>query len=92
MAKNEPTMKGWKEFAEFDEIFAMPPVPDTLIQLEGASYREVIVNMWTDARINDVKATMADVDKRYNQALSKLDPSLLALYSLADGVTATKSK
>lgn len=92
MAKNEPTMKGWKEFAEFDEIFAMPPVPDTLIQLEGASYREVIVNMWTDARLNDVKTTMADVDKRYNQALSKLDPSLLALYSLADGVTATKSK
>jgi len=92
MAKNEPTLKGWKEFAQFDEVFAMPPVPDTLIQLEGPSYREVLVNMWTNPKLDDVKARMADVDKRYNSALSKLPAEKLNLYTLAPGVTAQRSK
>jgi len=92
LAKSEPTMKGWREFATFDEIFAMPPVPDKLIELEGPSYREVIVNMWTNPRIDNVAALMADVDKRYNAALSKVDPSIIALYDLAPGVTAKRSK
>jgi multiple sugar transport system substrate-binding protein len=92
MAKKEPSLKGWKEFAMFTEVFAMPPVPDTLIQLEGPSYREVIVNMWTNPSLYDVKARMADVDKRYNAALSKLPAEKLNLYTLAPGVTAQRSK
>ena len=92
LASKEPTLKGWKEFAQFDEVFAMPPVPDTLIQIEGTSYREAIVNMWTNPRLDDVKSVMADVDRRYNAGLSKLSQAQLDLYKLAPGVTARRSK
>ena len=39
MATKEPEMKGWSDFAGFDEIFTMPPVPDTLIKLEGPTVK-----------------------------------------------------
>lgn len=88
MAENEPELKGWAEFASFDEIFVMPPVPDTLINVEGTTYREAIVNMWANPELDDVEAIMADVDQRYNDALSKVDPEKVALYILKDGVSA----
>lgn len=92
MATKEPTMKGWADFANFDEIFAMPPVPDTLCSIEGTTYREEILNIWTNPKLDDVDSIMADVDKRYNDALAAADQSKVDLYVLPEGVTAEPSK
>lgn len=92
LASKTPELKGWEAFATFDEIFAMPPVPDTLITVEGTTYREAIANIWSNAAIDDVDAIMADVDQRYNAALQKADQAVVALYELKEGVTAEKSK
>ncbi|MHB8131372.1 MAG: ABC transporter substrate-binding protein [Mobilitalea sp.] len=92
LAANEPTMNNFAEFASFDEIFTMAPVPDTLITIEGATYREIIANMWTDPEVNDVEKIMAEADEKYNAALSEVDPAKLALYQLSDGVTIEKTK
>lgn len=92
MATKEPEMKGWSSFANFDEIFVMPPVPDTLITVEGTTYREAIVNIWATPGVDDVEAIMADVDARYNAALAEADPATVALYVLPEGVTPVASK
>lgn len=92
MATKEPEMKGWSDFAGFDEIFTMPPVPDTLIKLEGPTYREVIANIWANQAEDDVDAIMADCDKRYNDALAQADQDTVALYVLPEGVTAVAGK
>jgi multiple sugar transport system substrate-binding protein len=70
----------------------MAPVPDTLITVEGSTYREAIANMWTDPKVDDVAAVMADVDARYNAALKNVDPATLDLYKLKDGVTVERTK
>ncbi len=87
MATKEPDLKGWASFANFDEIFTMPPVPDTLISVEGLTYREVIANIWANHDLDDVAAIMADCDQRYNDALAKADPETVAMYVLPEGVT-----
>ena len=85
-------MKGWSSFANFDEIFTMPAVPDTLISLEGPTYREVIANIWANPAKDDVASIMADCDKRYNDALAQVDPAIVALYALPEGVTPVAGK
>ena len=92
MATKKPDLKGWEAFADFDEIFAMPPVPDTLITVEGTTYREAIANIWANAELDDVDSIMADIDQRYNDALQKADQSVVALYALKEGVTPERSK
>ncbi len=92
LAEKQPEMKNFSKFANFSEIFTMAPVPDTLIQFEGLTYREAIANMWTDPALNDVEKTMKEIDDKYNAALAKVDPATLALYKLADGVTIERSK
>lgn len=92
MATKTPELKGWSSFASFDELFVMPPVPDTLINIEGAAYREAIVNIWSNPKLDDVQAVMADVDKRYNDALAKADQEQVAQYVLKDGITPETSK
>lgn len=92
LATKEPEMKGWASFAGFDEVFAMPPVPDTLISVEGTTYREAIVNIWANPELDDVAAIMGDVDARYNAALAKADQDTVALYVLPEGVSAVPSK
>lgn len=92
MAAKTPELKGWEAFANFDEIFATPPVPDTLTSVEGTVYREAIANIWSNVELDDVDAVMADLDQRYNDALSKADPEEVKLYMLKDGVTPEKSK
>ena len=92
LATKEPTMKNFSAFASFDEIFAMAPVPDTLITVEGATYRDAIANIWTDPEINDVEAIMAEIDEKYNAALEKVDPATLDLYRLPEGLSIERSK
>jgi len=92
MATKEPTLKGWAAFANFDEVFTMPPVPDTLITVEGLTYREVMVNLWANPAKDDVAAALADCDARYNAALAEADPATVAMYALPDGVTAVAGK
>jgi len=92
LAAKAPEMNGWAEFAEFDEIFVMPPVPDSYVSVEGTTYREAITNMWTNPDLDDVAAVMQDVDKRYNEALEKVDSAIVDLYVIPDGVSPEKGK
>jgi multiple sugar transport system substrate-binding protein len=92
LATKEPDMKNFSSFASFDEIFTMAPVPDTLIQFEGDTYRDAISKMWTDPAVNDVEAIMADIDAKYNTALEKVEAAKLGLYALPDGVTVERTK
>ncbi len=92
MATKDPEMKNFSAFAEFDDIFPMPPVPDTLIKFEGGTYREAIANMWTDPELNDVDAVMAEIDEKYNKALAEVDQETVDLYILPEGVNPEKSK
>ena len=63
LATREPEMKNFEAFANFNEIFPMAPVPDTLIQFEGETYREAIANCVDDPALNDVDAVMGEIDK-----------------------------
>ena len=92
LATKEPEMNGWAEFAEYDEIFSMPPVPDSYVSVEGTTYREAIVNMWTNPELDNVESVMADVDKRYNDALANVDPAIVDLYVIPEGVSPEKGK
>lgn len=92
LATKKPEMKNFDKFASFTEIFTMAPVPDTLIQFEGVTYREAIANMWTDPALNDVEAVMKEIDDKYNAALAKVDPATLALYKLPAGVVIERTK
>lgn len=92
LASNEPEMKNFSAFANFDEIFTMAPVPDTLIQFEGDTYRDAISNIWTDPSVNDVETIMADIDAKYNAALAEVDPAILELYRLPEGVTVERTQ
>lgn len=92
LATKEPEMNGWAEFANFDEIFVMPPVPDSYVTVEGTTYREAIVNMWANPEMDDVTAVMKDVDDRYNAALKDVDPEILNMYVIPEGVSPEKGK
>lgn len=92
LATKQPEMKNFSKFASFNEIFTMAPVPDTLIQFEGDTYRDAIAKMWTDPAVNDVEKTMKEIDDKYNEALKAVDPATLALYKLPEGVTVERTK
>ncbi len=92
LATKAPEMNGWAEFADFDEIFVMPPVPDSYITVEGTTYREAIVNMWTNPDLDDVEAVMKDVDERYNQALAEVDQGVVDLYVIPEGISPLSGK
>jgi multiple sugar transport system substrate-binding protein len=47
--------------------------------------------MWTDPAVNDVEKIMADIDAKYNAALADVDPALVDLYVLPEGVTAERT-
>lgn len=91
LATKEPSMKNFSAFANFDEIFTMAPVPDTLIKFEGDTYRDAIAKIWTDPALNDVESIMAEIDAKYNAALQQVDPALVELYRLPEGVTVERS-
>lgn len=90
-APKEPDLKGWSDFAEFDEIY-IPKSPEKLLNIEGTVFREAIMNMWMTKELDDVDAVMADLDKRYNDALAKVDPELVAEYDLPEGLSPEKGK
>lgn len=92
LATKEPTLRGFAEYATFDELFVMPPVPDAYVAVEGTTYREAITNMWTNPELDDVDAIMEDVDKRYNEALEKVDPAIIDLYVIPDGESPIKGE
>lgn len=92
LAAKEPEMKNFSSFASFDEIFTMAPVPDTLIQFEGDTYRDAISKIWTDPPVNDVETIMAEIDAKYNAALAEVDPAILELYRLPEGVTVERTQ
>ena len=48
--------------------------------------------MWTNPALDDVESVMADVDKRYNDALANVDPAIVDLYVIPEGVSPEKGK
>ena len=51
-----------------------------------------MVNIWTNPDLDDVEGIMADIDQRYNDALSKADQATVDLYVLPEGVTPESGK
>ena len=57
----------WKEFGDSSYRYTGYGFPDGLISIEGDSYKDVFDKILT--RLVDVKEGLADLDKRYNEAL-----------------------
>lgn len=62
---------GMKEFGDTSNSYFSPTPPDGAITVEGQPYQNVIVNLISGSPDADVAGTLADLDKRYNDALSK---------------------
>jgi len=92
MATKQPTAKGFAEFANVPDKFVMAPMPDTLITIEGTTWREAIINFFAGQSGSDAAAILADVDTRYNKALEELDDEKLALFTLPEGTQLEKGK
>ena len=85
-----PELVNYDKWASWDELFAMPMVPDTFISFEGKAYRQVIVDAWANAGLDDIDALMADVDERYNKALEEArveNGEIIDLYAIPEGVS-----
>jgi len=67
-----PELVGWKEFADTSQsYFSMTP-PDGTLELEGPTYQNVLVNLLaSQLSKEEIQEQLTDLDKRYNEALSK---------------------
>ncbi len=88
LAASEPTQKGFKEFADLPQKALMLPTPDTAVTPEGDAYRDTIIKILTGVYGDDVKGALADLDKRYNTALTQLDPAYVKTFEQTDEVIA----
>jgi multiple sugar transport system substrate-binding protein len=73
LAKNEPSAKGFKEFASVPNPAISPASPENRVQIEGLTYRETLQRILARGYTNESPAqVLADLDKRYNDAVVKL--------------------
>jgi multiple sugar transport system substrate-binding protein len=77
LAKRTPSAKGFAEFANTPDLALRLPAPYDIIPLEGEDYRPTIMAMFSGTLGNDTAAILADLDKRYNTALGKLDKKIV---------------
>lgn len=84
LAKKEPSMRGFSDFANVPDKVLILPMPDTVIQVEGSPYRDSVFEILAGT-VGDPKTAMADLDKRYNDALAKLDPATAEKYRTPAG-------
>lgn len=81
MAKKEPTLKGFSDFAYLPNKVLMLPSPDTRLAVDGEPYRETIMNIFTNGyESKHVRAVLADLDARYNEAFYELTPAEISTY------------
>jgi multiple sugar transport system substrate-binding protein len=72
MAKKAPDVKGFADSAyTFQQIIRLP-MPDTITPFEGEAYRPTILNIFSGALGNDVRAILRDLDSRYNAGLTRV--------------------
>jgi multiple sugar transport system substrate-binding protein len=68
-AKNVKSKTGWKNMSDLSQNYGFQPFPDSLITVEGLSAQKVLDKVWVgETSIDD---GLADLDKRYNEALDK---------------------
>jgi multiple sugar transport system substrate-binding protein len=72
LAKKQPEARGFTEFADVPQKLILLPMPDTQIEFEGLAFREVIARYFSKSYREGAVAVFADLDKRYNDALSKM--------------------
>jgi len=77
MAKKQPVAKGFAEFSNVPQKMLLLPSPDSDIALEGLVYREVFLRLFGKGYTETPAAVLQDLDRRYNDALKKLDAAKL---------------
>jgi len=77
MAKKQPVAKGFAEFSNVPQKMLLLPSPDSDIALEGLVYREVFIRLFGKGYTDTPAAVLQDLDRRYNDALRKLDAAKL---------------
>jgi multiple sugar transport system substrate-binding protein len=72
LARNEPAAKGFKEFASVPNPAISPASPENIVQVEGLTYRETLQRILSRGYSESPAQVLADLDRRYNEALTKL--------------------
>ncbi|MGH0053919.1 MAG: ABC transporter substrate-binding protein [Sphaerochaetaceae bacterium] len=73
--------KQWSDFAPTDNDSVETPRPDSFVSIDGKSWPEVFMLIWSDPTM-DIDSALADLDRRYNAGLDKaiekgdVDPSI----------------
>jgi multiple sugar transport system substrate-binding protein len=80
MAKKQPVARGFAEFSNVPQKLLLLPSPDADITIEGLVYREVFIRMFGKGYTETPAAVLQDLDKRYNDALKKLNSAQLNSY------------
>jgi multiple sugar transport system substrate-binding protein len=81
-AKNKPAAKNFDAFADMSNSYLYPLTPKGELKLEGESIETVLMKAILGS--TDVDKALADIDKRYNDALSKAVSSGLDIASFTD--------
>lgn len=68
-AKNVKNKTGWKNMSDLSKSYGFQPFPDSLITVEGLSAQKVLDKVWVGE--TSIDEALADLDKRYNEALDK---------------------
>ena len=84
LAKKEPTARGFAEFANVPQKMLLLPSPDSDIQIEGLVYREVFLRMLARGYSESPQAILQELDKRYNDAVKKMNQAQLNTYKAGD--------
>lgn len=81
IAKSEPTLKGFSDFADIPDKVLMLPSPDTRVDAPGAQFRQTISDIFAGKYNNmTVEDVLMDLDNRYNEAFQKLPRSIQEEY------------
>lgn len=87
IAKSEPTLKGFSDFADIPDKVLMLPSPDARVDFTGSPYRETISEIFAGKYNNvSVEDVLTDIDNRYNEAFQKLPLSIQEEYKQTDEV------
>jgi len=92
LAKKQPTAKGFAEFANVPQKMLLLPSPDSDISLEGLVYREVFTRLFSGGYTDSPQAVLQELDKRYNDAVSKMDQAKLNTYKAGPDRVIQRSK